>query len=94
MQSIQVNWEDEENNRLIELAVQYRLDEGSASIAGVTPKRVHFLCPNTGTALRSVGVHRPKSQSLVAQQFVSGGGLETLKERLAEKHGEIAAVQH
>jgi hypothetical protein len=52
MQSIQVNWEDEENNRVVELSVQYRLDAGSVAISGVTPNRVHFLCPNTGSALR------------------------------------------
>jgi len=94
MQSLQVNWEDEQNNRLIELAIQYRLDEGAVAIAGLTPKRVHFLCPATGAALRSIGVHRPASQQLVAKQFVEGGGLNTLRERLEEKHGAIAALQH
>jgi hypothetical protein len=89
MQSIQVNWEDEENNRVIELAVQYQLDASSVAIAEVTPLRINYLCSETGATQRSIGVHRDKGRRVVARQFVAGGGLDGLKGRLDEKHGTV-----
>ncbi|MCA9258586.1 MAG: hypothetical protein KDA61_05280 [Planctomycetales bacterium] len=89
MQSIQVSWEDEENNRIVELAVQYRLDASSVSIDGITPSRVHFLCPQTGSSLRSIGVHREKGREVVKRQFINGGGMQRLMGHLEEKHGSV-----
>src|SRR6185369_6870636 len=56
MNSVQASWEDEENNRSVELVVNYRLDAKRVEINEVTPTRVNFLCPTTGKTTRSIGV--------------------------------------
>ena len=48
MNSCQATWEDEENNRRVELVVNYRLDAKRVEINDVTPTRVNFLCPTSG----------------------------------------------
>jgi hypothetical protein len=48
MNSCQATWEDAENNRHVELVVNYRLDAKRVDINDVTPTRVNFLCPTSG----------------------------------------------
>ena len=48
MKSCQATWEDEENNRHVELVVNYQLDATRVEINDVTPTRVTFLCPTSG----------------------------------------------
>ena len=56
MNSCQATWEDAENNRQVELVVNYRLDATRVEIGDVTPTRVNFLCPTSGKPTRSIGV--------------------------------------
>ena len=76
--SYQANWEDEENNRQVELVVNYRLDQTRVDISDVTPTRVTFLCPQTNKQLRSVGVHTAAGRQLLARQVAAAGRLATL----------------
>jgi len=92
MNCVQVSWEDEENNRIVELSVDYLTGDSSIEIAGVTPTKVTFLCPDSRTALRSVGVRRETGRRLLARRFDLGGGLEMLRRRLQDKQAEVATI--
>jgi hypothetical protein len=83
MQSTAVNWEDEENNRVISLAVDFTAGD-QVELHRLTPTKVTFLCPDTRTQLRSVGVHRNTGRRILAQAFVNAGKLPELKSRLLE----------
>lgn len=43
MNQCTVNWEDEENNRIIQLLVDYTIDEQSIAIDSVTPEAIVFV---------------------------------------------------
>jgi hypothetical protein len=99
MKSYQATWEDEENNRQVELVVGYQLDQAKVDIANVTPRRVTFLCPTHGTPLRSVGVRTEGARRLLARQVEAAGRLATLPQEIAAgqlvelKHADRAAVR-
>ena len=83
MNSCQATWEDEENNRRVELMVNYRLDAKQVEINDVTPTRVTFLCPTSGTPLRSIGVWTPGGRRVLARQIAASGRLATLRKEIA-----------
>ena len=89
MQSTAVNWEDEENNRIISLAVDFTAD-GEFELHRLTPTKVTFLCPDKRTQLRSVGVHSNTGRRVLAHAFIDAGKLPELKSRLMEH--ELHAV--
>jgi hypothetical protein len=99
MKSYQATWEDEENNRHVELVVGYQLDQATVDIANVTPRRITFLCPTHGTPLRSVGVWTEGGRRLLARQLDAAGRLATLPKEIAAgqlvelKHDDAAAPQ-
>ena len=75
MKSCQATWEDEENNRRVELVVNYRLDATRVEINDVTPTRVTFLCPTSGKPTRSIGVwteRRPPRARATGQSRPAG----------------------
>ena len=92
MTSYQATWEDEENNRHVELVVNYRLDAAQVAIHDVTPTRVTFLCPESGSPLRSVRVHTGGGQQLLARQVAAAGRLATLPQEIAE--GRLVEIKH
>jgi hypothetical protein len=83
MNSCQATWEDEENNRRVELVVNYRLDATRVEINDVTPTRVTFLCPTTGKPLRSIAVWTGGGRRVLARQVKASGRLNSLKEEIA-----------
>lgn len=99
MKSYQATWEDEENNRHVELVVGYQLDQATVDIANVTPRRITFLCPTHGTPVRSVGVWTKAGRCLLARQIEAAGRLATLPQEIAAgqlvelKHADAAAPQ-
>jgi hypothetical protein len=92
MKSCQATWEDEENNRRVELVVNYRLDATRVEINDVTPTRVNFLCPTSGTSLRSIGVWTNGGRRVLNRQLKSAGRLHSLKQEIAE--GNFVEVKH
>jgi len=69
MKSCQTTWEDAENNRHVELVVNYQLEATRVAISDVTPTRVTFLCPTSGDALRSIGVWTNGGRRVLQRQL-------------------------
>ncbi len=84
MHTHEANWEDEENNRQVAFAVKYTRSENAIEIQSLTPKQVTFLCPQSNSPLRSIGVWTEKGRQLLAEQLHSSG-------RVAEIEKEIDA---
>src|SRR4051795_5773844 len=92
MKSCQATWEDEDNNRRVELVVNYRLDAKRVEVEGVTPTRVNFLCPSSGQTLRSIGVWTNGGRRVLARALESSGRLSTLPQEIAE--GKLVEIKH
>ena len=92
MKSCQTTWEDEENNRRVELVVNYRLDATRVEINDVTPTRVTFLCPTSGDPLKSIGVWTNGGRRVLNRQMKAAGRLNTLPHEIAS--GELVEVKH
>jgi hypothetical protein len=92
MNSCQATWEDEENNRQVELVVNYRLDATRVEINNVTPTRVTFLCPTSGSPVRSIGVWTSGGRRVLARQVNASGRLHSLKEDIAT--GRAVEIAH
>ncbi|MCH2595772.1 MAG: hypothetical protein MKZ95_08175 [Pirellulales bacterium] len=82
MQHIETNWEDEETNRQVAFAVQYTRKEDSIAIEKLTPKQVTFLCPETKSPLRSIGVWTDKGRDLLVNQLQASGQLEKIEQEI------------
>ncbi len=92
MKSCQATWEDEENNRRVELVVNYRLDNQRVEINDVTPTRVNFLCPTSGNTLRSIGVWTNGGRRVLARQIAASRRLDTLPHEIAT--GQLVEIKH
>jgi hypothetical protein len=92
MKSCQATWEDEDNNRSVELVVNYRLDAKRVEVEGVTPTRVNFLCPSSGKTLRSIGVWTNGGRRVLGRQLENSGRLATLPQEIAS--GELVEIKH
>ena len=92
MNSCQAQWQDEENNRRVELVVNYQLDATRVQINHVTPTRVTFLCPTSGKPTRSIGVWTNGGRRVLARQMKSAGRLHSLKQEIAE--GNFVEIKH
>jgi hypothetical protein len=83
MTTIQATWEDEENNRRIELVVDYQLDNRGVKINRVTPERIYFHEPGVREITGSVAVWTEKGRKLLVEQMHSAGWLEALRGQIA-----------
>lgn len=83
MQKVETKWEDEENNRHIEFLVEYTKKDDEVEIAKVTPKQVTFLCPESKSPVRSIGVWTEKGRELLADQLHESGHVTKLEQSLA-----------
>jgi hypothetical protein len=92
MKSFQANWEDEENNRRVELVVNHRLDAKRVDTTDVTPTRVTFLCPTTKKPLRSIGVWTEAGRRMLARQVQAAGRLATLPQEIAAD--KLVEIKH
>ncbi|MEM9354208.1 MAG: hypothetical protein AAGA92_14460 [Planctomycetota bacterium] len=82
MNSVQAHWEDEENNRRIEFAVQATRGQDGVEIQSLTPQRVTFVCPHTNDDLRSVGVWTEKGRELLVDQLHNSGSFSDLEQQI------------
>jgi hypothetical protein len=82
MQTIESHWEDEENNRRVAFSVGYTRGTGAVEIQAVTPKHVTFICPDSKSDLRTIGVWTDKGRELLAHQLRTSGHLTELERQL------------
>src|SRR3954449_3996960 len=92
MKSCQATWEDEDNNRSVELVVNYRLDAKRVEVEGVTPTRVNFLCPTSGKTTRSIGVWTNGGRRVLSRAINESGRLTTLPQEIAD--GKLIEIKH
>ena len=82
MHTIETHWEDEENNRKVAFDVQVKRTTGAVEIHSLTPKQVTFLCPESKTPLRSIGVWTEKGRELLADQFRASAQIAQLEKEI------------
>src|SRR6187402_2713960 len=92
MNNCQATWEDAENNRRVELVVNYQLDATRVQINDVTPTRVTFLCPTSGNETRTIGVWTNGGRRVLSRQVKQSGRLEALKSEIAA--GQVVEIKH
>lgn len=92
METYKATWEDEENSRLVQFSVDHTTENGSVEIHSITPTKVSFVCNDTNTVKRSVGVHTDKGRSLLNKSFHAAGMLTELKSEIAVRNESTAAV--
>ena len=80
MQTVQTNWEDEENNRIVALSVDYTTDAGEVKLRDVTPTSVTFV----NQADRTIRVHTAAGARLLRNQWRAKGGVEHLEHELTQ----------
>jgi hypothetical protein len=79
MHTIESNWEDEENNRQVSFSVEFTKNTGACEIHKVTPKQVTFLCPESNSPLRSVGVWTDTGRKLLEKQLRDSGQMARIE---------------
>ena len=88
MKNCVVNWEDDENNRHVQLSVAYAIEGGEVSIENVTPTKVTF----TGQDNRTIGVHTEKGRNLLADQFLKSGKFGEVQRQILDSAKISATV--
>ena len=92
MGTYNATWEDEDNNRLVLFSVDYTTENGSVEIASMTPTKVSFVCRESKTCTRSIGVHTNAGRDLLAKQFAKSGRISELAAEVAARTELAAAV--
>src|SRR4029078_8863203 len=92
MNSAKATWEDAENNRQVELVVNYRLDATRVEIGDVTPTRVNSLCPSPGNKTGSIGVWTNGGRRVLSRAIKASGRLNSLPQEIAD--GELVEIKH
>ena len=82
MKTMQVQWEDEENNRIIAMTVGYTITDEVVDVAVIAPQRVTFVCPDTGSPVRHVRVWTDAGRRHLARKFKESGRYEELCGRM------------
>lgn len=83
MTSFTTNWEDEENNRIVELAVRCRLDGETVEIVDVTPHAVTFVDGESREPVRKLRVHTEGGRRVLSR-VVRARGWEQLQQAAQE----------
>ncbi len=89
---LMAQWEDEAKNRQVQFSIGYSVEAGSIAIGDVTPTKVTFICPESNTALSSVGVHTEKGRSMLADQFVGSGKMNDFINEVSKRIGQLISV--
>lgn len=82
MQTIQTNWEDEENNRHIEFSVAFTRQDDAVEVQSITPSKVTFFCPETKNPVRTIGVWTDKGREMLKGQLHSSGEMDKIEEKI------------
>jgi hypothetical protein len=86
-----VTWEDEENNRKVEISVAYAIENREIRIGEITPKSVAFTCQKRAPLGRTIGVHTPTGRRMLAEEFKKSGQFEILKRQISDQHCALTA---
>jgi hypothetical protein len=86
MHRYQSVWQCAETNRKVEVEVRYSMADSGVSISEVTPKRVTFLCPETKSELRSIGVWTEAGRRHLVSVLHTAGHIDLLPEEIAASH--------
>lgn len=84
MADYSASWEDEENNRIVELSVEYQLDQDEFEISDITPVSVTFLNPGSKIASRTIRIWTDTGRRVLARAYQEKVGLEQLKRELQD----------
>jgi hypothetical protein len=82
MQTIESHWTDAENNRRVAFTARVTRNDGAVAIESLTPKQVTFLCPESKTELRTIGVWTDKGRELIAHQLRTSGHLTEFERQI------------
>lgn len=82
MQTIESHWEDAENHRRVAFSAKFTRSAGSVEIQALTPMQVTFLCPESKSELRTIGVWTEKGRELLAHQLRTSGHLTELERKI------------
>lgn len=77
-------WEDDDNNRILELSVQYTLNGSDLAITHVTPASVSFVDPGSREVVRKIGVHTAKGRHFLLRLFDAKVGHGRLHQELSD----------
>ncbi len=92
MNSVIAQWEDEDCNRQVQFSVEYSIENGAVEIANVTPTKVSFICEETNTIIRSIGVHTLTGCKKLAEQIIAAGQIDRLKGEIIERNNELVSA--
>ena len=76
------NWEDEENNRIVQLTVEYSVAGSRIEIEDVTPTSILFIDAATRTPRRRIRLWTDTARRLLRTKHADTVGVETLREQL------------
>jgi hypothetical protein len=82
MQTFESHWDDAENNRRVAYSVAFAHDGKAVEIKAVRPTQVTFLCPESKSPLRTVGVWTDRGRELLAHQLRSSGHLTEVERQI------------
>jgi hypothetical protein len=85
-------WEDEENNRQVQFSVEFETENSDVEILNVTPTKISFVCPETNTCVRVIGVHTEAGRALLADRFLKSGKISALKNEILARCGQLATA--
>ena len=83
MYPVTTSWNDEENNRRIEMRVDYAFRNGELVIGQVTPLAILFR-ETSGRVSRRVNIRTAKGRNLILQKVAESQGLAWLHEQAQE----------
>ncbi len=91
MPSCQSSWEDDDNNRRVAMRFDYHLENGHATIDGVTPTRVTFL-DEARQITREIGVWTDRGRQLLAREAEANGWTKAMVAKI--EAGEVHDILH
>ncbi|MEM6799740.1 MAG: hypothetical protein AAF589_09515 [Planctomycetota bacterium] len=91
MPTCQSNWEDDQNKRRVAMRFAYHLENGHATIDGVTPTRVSFL-DEARQITREIGVWTEKGRQLLAREAEASGWNKAMVAKI--EAGEVHDILH
>lgn len=80
------NWEDEENNRIVGLAVDYKLDNDQVELLEVTPSFVTFIDPQSNLPIRRINVHTNGGRRVLAKAYTERVGTDKLEQEIVNSN--------
>ena len=78
-------WEDEENYRIVKIAVEYEIEDDQVQILAVTPTNVTFIDQATMQVTRSIKIHTPTARRILTDAYAEKVGMEQLEATIRDQ---------